>query len=486
MKNCVILAAGDGRRMKSSLPKPLHDVAFKPMLGWVLDTATQVCGKIALVISDDKTPGSGGQLVREYCEQNYRGTEITYFVQNERRGTGHAVIQAGELINATAEYEIIGLHGVEIGGDILVLCGDAPFVDAATINEAYESHKNGRFDITVISAYVEEPTGYGRIIRGKQGIQIKEERDCDGAEREITEVNSGVYWFRAGALKEVLPRIKPENAAGEYYLTDTLEAASHIGFTVQAFRSMNRHFCLGANFRRDLRELSKIAYNNEINRVLDSGVDVIGENVLIGPDVCIGMDTKILPNTIICGSTVIGEDCVIGPNCVIKSCAIGSGVVLDNVKATDAVVEDGAKVGPFAQLRPGTRIRKNVKIGNFVEIKNSDVGAKTSVAHLTYIGDSDVGGGCNFGCGCVTANYDGVRKFRTTIGDDCFIGCNTNFIAPVTVGDRATTAAGSTIYRDVPPESLAIERGEQVNKPGWVIKEIKKSDSGAQNFGKSI
>lgn len=469
MKNCIILAAGDGKRMKSAVPKPLHDVAFKPMLGWVMDTALGICEKIGIIIGD----GESGSLVREYAEKNYRSAELSFYVQSERKGTGHAVMHALDFIRSTAACEIIGLDGVERGGDILVLCGDAPFVDFDTLNAAYKYHRNGKFDVTVISSLLDDPAGYGRIIYGKQGIQIKEERDCAEDERAVREVNSGAYWFGAAALAEILPCLTADNSAGEYYLTDTLTAAQHIGFKVQAFRSAKKHFCLGANDRRGLRKLSEIAYKKEINRVLDSGADIVGENVLIGPDVCIGMDTKILPNTIIYGSTVIGEGCTIGPNCVINGCAIGSNVTLDNVRATDAVVEDDARVGPFVQLRAGSRLRRGAKVGDFVEIKNSDIGVKTSVAHLTYIGDSDVGGGCNFGCGCVTANYDGVSKHRTVIGDDCFIGCNTNFIAPVTIGDRVTTAAGSTIYKDVPSESLAIERGEQVVKNGWTVKNKK-------------
>jgi bifunctional UDP-N-acetylglucosamine pyrophosphorylase/glucosamine-1-phosphate N-acetyltransferase len=252
--------------------------------------------------------------------------------------------------------------------------------------------------------------------------------------------------------------------SGEYYLTDTVELLAD---KAGAYKTENSMATLGANNRRGLRRLNKIAAEMIIDNHLDDGIDIIGESSIIGRNAVIGKDTLIMPNTIIKGNTVIGEGCVIGPNTLIDNCEIGKNVTLNNVQAYDSVIEDNVHAGPFVHIRPKTILKKGVKIGDFVEVKNSEIGVKTAIAHLTYIGDSDVGSGVNFGCGCVTANFDGVKKFRTVIGDNAFIGCNTNLIAPVNIGADAATAAGSTITKDVPAGSLAIERGEMEIKENW-------------------
>lgn len=441
---CVVLAGGEGKRMKSERPKVLCEVLKKPMLGWVLDAAERIgFDKIGVVT------GFKRELTEFYL--NGRDSETSTFFQERQLGTGDAVKQAAALISET--------------DCVCVLCGDAPFVDAETLRRSFELHKSSGAGVTVITAEISEPAGYGRIIRenGKFAA-IREQKDCSPDEDKICEVNSGAYWFDSRLLLEALPKLTDNNANGEFYLTDCVELIGNAA----AFKSENPDIVLGANTRKTLLELNERARQAVFRRLMDGGVSFITtDGIIIGADVRIGSDTLILPNTIILGKTVIGKGCEIGANSYIEDCRIGDNVTLDNVKACEAVIEDGVKIGPFAQLRPGTVIRRGVKIGDFVEIKNSDIGENTAVAHLTYLGDSDVGRGVNFGCGCVTANYDGVNKFRTEIGSHAFIGCNTNLIAPVKIGENATTAAGSTITKEVPPNSLAVERGQTRIIENW-------------------
>ncbi len=441
---CVILAGGEGKRMMSERPKVLCGVLKKPMLGWVLDTAMSFGFDEIGVVTGYKS-----ELTEEYLQT--RSGNISTFYQEKRLGTGDAVKQALELIS-----------GVDC---VCVLCGDAPFIDKETLRGSLEFHKSSGAGVTVITAKLDDPTGYGRIIRdGDRFTAIREQKDCSPEEAKICEVNSGAYWFNSKALISALPKLTTNNANGEFYLTDCVQI---IG-SAAAFTSENPDIVLGANTRRGLLELNEKARQKVFERLMDEGVSFITtDGIIIGADVKIGCDTLILPNTVILGKTKIGKGCEIGANSHIEDCVIGDNVTLDNVKACEAVIEDNVKIGPFAQLRPGTTIRKGVKIGDFVEIKNSDIGENTAVAHLTYLGDSDVGRGVNFGCGCVTANYDGVNKFRTEIGDHAFIGCNTNLIAPVKIGENATTGAGSTITREVPPNSLAVERSQTRIIENW-------------------
>jgi len=442
---CIILAGGAGKRMKSERPKVLCEVLKKPMLGWVMDAAEKFGFDETAVITGYKK-----ELTEEFI--NKRGKAVYTYFQREQKGTGDAVKQAAEFIEA-AEY-------------VCVLSGDAPFIDEETLKKSLELHKSTKAAVTVITAEIDDPTGYGRIIRDNDGkfSAIREQKDCSPEEAEICEVNSGAYWFNSDALLRALPRLTDSNASGEFYLTDCVELIGG----AQAFKSENPDIVLGANTRRALMELNEKARLRVIGRLLDEGVSFISaDGVVIGADVRIGCDTTVLPNTMILGNTVIGKDCEIGANSHIEDCTIGDNVILNNVQAYSSTVEDNVKIGPFAQLRPGTVIRKGVKIGDFVEVKNSDIGENTSIAHLTYVGDSDVGRGVNFGCGCVTANYDGVNKFRTEIGSYAFIGCNTNLIAPVKIGENATTAAGSTITKEVPPNSLALERSQTKIIENW-------------------
>lgn len=437
---CIILAAGDGKRMRSNKPKTLMKILFKPMLGWVLDSAEAISpDEICVVV------GSGEEAVRNYLSSRQR--DYTIARQTERKGTGHAVMQAEEVLKNSR--------------NVLVLCGDAPFIDPETIKGALKLHTEGGCGVTVIAAVPDDPFGYGRILRDESGdlLRIIEQKDASYEERKITEINSGAYWFDSAALLAALPKLSDDNASGEYYLTDAAAVIRGDGKRAAVYTAENKYIILGANSRTDLHNLNTYAREKKLKELMESGVELpCTDGIIIGCDVEIGQDTVILPGTIIRGKCRIGSNCEIGPNSLLEDTVVGDGVVLNNVQAYQSVVESGAHIGPFAQLRSGSHIGQNVKIGDFVEIKNSNIGEKTSAAHLTYIGDSDVGRGVNFGCGCVTANYDGISKFRTKIGDDAFIGCNTNLVAPVEIGANATTGAGSTITGNVPPNALALER----------------------------
>ena len=446
---CIVLAAGDGKRMRSNRPKVLMNVLFKPMLGWVLDSAEETGVDEVCVVA-----GNQAQQVTDYLEK--REKPYTTVLQLERKGTGHAVMQAEEVLKRSE--------------NVLVLCGDAPFMDSDTLKKALELHKKENCGVTVISASIDEPFGYGRIVRDEKGFLLKivEQKDATDEEKQIKEINSGAYWFEGAALAEALPKLSDSNAAGEYYLTDAVSLIRDSGKKAAVYTAENVDIVLGANSRAVLNALNEKARKSKLKKLMDGGVEFpCTDGIIIGTDVIIGQDTVILPNTVIRGKTVIGESCEIGPNSLIENTTVGNGVRLNNVQAFDSVVEEGATIGPFAQLRPNSHIGKRVKIGDFVEIKNSNIGEKTSVAHLTYLGDSDVGRGVNFGCGCVTANYDGINKYRTVIGDDAFIGCNTNLIAPVEIGDNAATGAGSTITKNVPPNALAVERAETRIIENW-------------------
>lgn len=441
-KCAVILAGGQGKRMRSELPKPMFEVLGEPMLEWVIK-ACEESGITDICV----VKGYNAEVIEDYL-----GGRCDTVHQTERKGTGHAVMTATEWLKGKNTENVV------------ILNGDAPFVDAETITSSFKQHKENSNAVTVITAEVSEPYGYGRIIRSGDGSGIRgivEEKDATLEQKKIHEINSGAYWFNTESLIAALGELKPNNAQNEYYLTDTVFILLDMGKRAEAYRTENPDAVLGANDRKGLLLLNDTARKNIIDKHLDSGVEFLcTDGVSIGRNVKIGVGTKILQGTIIKGNTIIGENCVIGPNCLIENSTVGDNTVLNYVQAYDSVVEDNVKIGPFVQLRPNSHIRSHVKIGDFVEIKNSDIGEYTSVSHLTYVGDSDVGRNVNFGCGVATANYDGEKKFRTKIGNNAFIGCNTNLVAPVTVGNDAYTAAGSTVTKDVPDGSLAIERAE--------------------------
>lgn len=455
--NCaVILAAGEGTRMKSKKPKVLAEVLYTPMIDWVIDSA-KACAleeKDICVVT-----GHGKELLCAHLPQGIATVE-----QTQRLGTGHAVLQAKDFIQK---------HG---SGNVLVLNGDAPLMDEETVSCALEYHTRCNAAVTVISAAVEDPTGYGRIVRDARGdfAAIVEERDATDEQRAICEVNSGAYWFDCQALLVALDRLQSNaacrrNSAGECYLTDAVSILRSMRQKVMTFTAQSADVVRGANDRIQLAALNEIARMRIINHHRKNGVSIpFADGIVIAPGVQIGRDAEILRGTTLKGSTVIAEDALIGPDTTLDSCTVGEGAVLLSVYGENATIGAGTRMGPFTHLRPGTVVGKDVRVGNFVEIKNSNIGDEAKVSHLSYIGDTDMGPQVNVGCGCATANFTGKEKFRTTIGEHAFIGCDTTLVAPVTVGDRAYTASGSVITEDVPDDALALGRARQVIKRDWV------------------
>ena len=446
----VILAAGEGKRMKSKLPKVLHKVQGKAMVDWVIDTAKEAGAEdICVVVGHGKD-----KVISELSGRN-----IKFAIQSEQLGTGHAVMQAGNFIEENA--------------DIIVFYGDTPLITAQTIKKMLDFHRSENNSITIISVIIDNPSGYGHIIRDKNGLFVKniEHKDANNEEKAIKEVNTGIYCFKGSALKKGLSLLKNDNVQKEYYLPDTLEIILADGGKVNAMVANDAEEFLGVNSRVQLADAEAVMRRRINIKHMENGVTMIDPSrTYIEADAVIGCDTTLLPGVIIEGSTVIGEDCVIGPDSRLTNTKLGNGVVFQYSTAIDSFIDDDTKVGPYAYIRPNCSIGKNVKIGDFVEIKNTNIGDGTKVSHLTYVGDSDVGERINFGCGTVTVNYDGHKKYRTVIDDDVFIGCNANLVAPVKIGKGAYIAAGSTITDEVPENSLAIARERQINKNGWVKK----------------
>lgn len=459
IKSAIILAGGKGTRMKSQKPKVLSEILFKPMLGHVLDHCKE-SGILDICV----VTGYKSELVEEYIDNYAKNNKlnVTTALQSEQKGTGHAVMMALDFLKENSN------------SDVVVLCGDAPFVDADTIKEAYNSHKEKENAVTVITADIEKPQGYGRIIR-KHGkvTAIVEQKDCTDEQAKVSEINSGAFWFKSSVLIETLDKLTPNNSQGEYYLTDTLSIALKSNERVDSFIAKNSDVVLGANSRKDLYNLSEKMRLSVIDKLFDLGVEFVStDGVCICADAVIGADTKILGGTIIKEGVVIGSDCVIGPNTLISDSSIGDRVVLNSTQCYQSKIHSDVEIGPFVHIRPNSEIKSFVHIGDFVEVKNSTIGEGTGISHLTYIGDSDVGKNINFGCGVVTVNYDGVNKNRCVIEDDAFVGCNTNLVAPVHVGKGAYIAAGSTITADIPSEALGIARSRQTIKKDFAKKKL--------------
>ena len=360
---CIVLAAGDGKRMKSNKPKVLMNVLFTPMLGWVLDNAEKLNpDEICIVV------GSGEDLVKKYLST--RSGKYTTVTQKERKGTGHAVMQAEETLKGCK--------------NVLVLCGDAPFMDENTLSAALEAHRKGKCGATVIAASPDNPFGYGRIVRDEKGdlLKIVEQKDASPEEQKIAEINSGAYWFDSKALLEALPKLSDNNAAGEFYLTDAIALIKQSGKRTAVYTAENKHIVLGANSRADLNALNDYARMKIINGLMAKGVEFpCTDGVIIGKEAEICMDTVILPNTIIRGKSKIGFNCEIGPNSLIEDTTVGDGVALNNVQSYQSVIESGAKIGPFAQLRPGTHIGQHVKIGDLQHQPYSPRGGRGKRRH---------------------------------------------------------------------------------------------------------
>ncbi len=447
MFTSVILAAGLGNRMKSAMPKVLHKVCGKALCKWVIDASKEAgADKVVTII------GHGADMVRPQIEND---TEIA--VQAEQKGTGHAVMQAADFIK-------------ESQGSVVILNGDTPLIKAETIKKAIEFHNASGNQATVITAILDDATGYGRIVRNADGnvIKIVEHKDATEEERKINEINSGMYVFDAQSLVYSLDKLEPNNAQGEYYLTDTLEILLSAGKKIGAYAIEDNDEIRGINNRIQLNEAETIM-RDRINRFhMTEGVTMINPSAAyIEAGVKIGRDTIIGANVELKGNTVIGEGCEIGQGSRLENAVLGNNVTVMSSVVLDSEIGDGTNVGPFAYVRPNCKVGESVKVGDFVEIKNTNIDDGTKISHLTYIGDSDVGKNVNFGCGTVTCNYDGTKKYRSQIGDNVFVGCNTNLVSPVKVGDRSYIAAGSTITEDIPEGSLSIARSHQTNKEGW-------------------
>ncbi len=451
MYNCaIILAAGKGKRMKSSMPKVVHKVCGKEMVNHVIDNVRKANIKyVNLVI------GKGSETVKEHTKDR----NVTYSMQEEQLGTGHAVICAEEFLR-------------DKKGTVAIFTGDAPLITNETIQELFKFHNNGEFAATLISSTVQDPTGYGRIIREASGEvkKIVEHKDCNEEELNVNEINSGMYCFDIEVLLTSLKSLNNDNSQGEYYLTDVIEiikkSEEKVGAIVVPYEEI-----MGVNSRVQLSEAETVMRKRINHKHMVNGVTFIDcKSTYIDVDVEIGHDTIIYPGCVIQGNTTIKEECTLYSNSRICNSVIESGVIVENSVILESHVGEGTTVGPFAYIRPESKIGKSARIGDFVEIKKSTIGDNTKVSHLTYIGDAEVGSKCNFGCGTVVVNYDGQKKQKTIIGNNSFIGCNTNLISPVKVNDNTYIAAGSTITKEVPEGSLAIARSKQINKEGWLDK----------------
>jgi UDP-N-acetylglucosamine pyrophosphorylase (EC 2.7.7.23)/glucosamine-1-phosphate N-acetyltransferase (EC 2.3.1.157) len=450
----IILAAGQGTRMKSKLYKVLHPVCGKPMVAHLMDQVSGIdANKIITVI------GHGAEEVRKLLDGR---CEFVY--QKEQLGTAHAVLQAKDLLQ-------------DEEGTTLVLCGDTPLLKRETIHALLKHHEDSKADMTVLTAIAPDPTGYGRVIRNELGEveKIVEHKDASEEELKVREINAGTYCFDNRKLFAALEKVSNDNAQGEYYLPDVLEILKREGMRVSAYQTDDFYETLGVNDRVALAEAEAILRKRINEGLMKSGVTIIDpSNTYIGPDVKIGPDTVIYPGTIIQGETTIGSDCRIGPNTEISNCQIGDGTVIRHSALFDSRIGSSVQIGPFAHIRPQSDIGDSVRVGNFVEIKKSTFGKGSKASHLSYIGDAEVGANVNLGCGSITVNYDGVSKYKTVIEDDAFIGCNANLIAPVTIGKGAFIAAGSTITTHVPANALSIARSRQVNKENYREKLFKR------------
>lgn len=446
----VILAAGKGTRMKSALPKVLHTVGGKPMVQQVLNAANQAGSSRNIVVV-----GFGAEQVEKMI-----GSQAEFVVQEQQLGTGHAVRQAENLLK-------------DFAGTVMILCGDTPLLEGETLARLYAEHRAAGAVATVLTARMPDPFGYGRVIRdaGGQVIKIVEQKDASPVELTVNEVNTGIYCFDRAALFAALAGIRCDNQQGEYYLTDVIAILAAQKAKVWAVVAEDYQQTLGINSRLQMAEAEKILRRRKLNEVMESGVTIMDpDSTFIDAEVTIGTDTVIYPFTWLEGATSIGRGCSIGPSTRIQNTKIGDGVTLHFTYAHDCRVEDHVTVGPYVHLRPDTVLSEGVKVGNFVEVKNSQVGKNSKIPHLSYIGDTDMGARVNIGSGTITVNYDGKKKHRTTIEDEAFIGCNSNLVAPVTVGNGAYVAAGSTITKNVPPVGLGVARARQVNIDGWAGK----------------
>lgn len=450
----VILAAGKGTRMKSDLPKVLHPLLGEPMIAYVVRALEQAgAGHILAVL------GHGGQQVEQVLQDR---AEPVY--QKEQLGTGHALLMALPQLLAWG------------GGDCLVVCGDTPLLTGETLTDLRLRRRREGAQATVLTALLEEPRGYGRIIKeGNRVTAIVEEKDADENQRQIREVNAGAYCFDLGWLSKALEQLTPANAQGEYYLTDVIAYLAAQGQLVTSCQVEQPEEIWGINDRLQLAKAQDRLRHRILEGHMLAGVTVEEPNTtIVGPLVEIGRDTVLETGCQLFGRTVIGEACVIGPRSRITDCSIGKGTKVNQSTMEGCETGEGCQIGPYTYLRPGCVLADKVKAGGFVEMKKVKADTDAKIPHLSYMGDCTIGKKVNVGAGTITCNYDGVNKFPTVIGDGAFIGSNTNLVAPVNVGPGAYTAAGSTITEDVPANSLGVARGRQTNILDWKNRPSKK------------
>ncbi|MBC1757194.1 bifunctional UDP-N-acetylglucosamine diphosphorylase/glucosamine-1-phosphate N-acetyltransferase GlmU [Listeria seeligeri] len=443
----VVLAAGQGTRMKSKLYKVLHPVCGKPMVEHVVDQiSTLDVDKVVTIV------GHGAEKVQEHL-----AGKSEFVKQEEQLGTAHAVLQAKAAL-------------AEKDGVTLVVCGDTPLIEASTMEALLKYHHEKRAKATILTTVIEDPTGYGRIIRDDLGIveKIVEHKDATEKEQRISEINTGTYCFDNKALFEALEKVSNDNVQGEYYLPDVIKILKDSDEVVAAYRMESFEESLGVNDRIALAEASKLMQRRINENHMRNGVTLVNpESTYIDINVKIGQDTVVEPGVMLRGDTVIGDDCVVTSGSEIVNSIIGERVHIRSSSIFESKVGDDVQIGPYAHLRPESDIHNHVKIGNYVETKKAVVGEGTKLPHFIYMGDAEIGKNVNIGCGSIAVNYDGKNKAKTIIGDDVFVGCNSNLVAPVKVGNRAFIAAGSTITKDVPDDALGIARAKQDNKIGY-------------------
>jgi bifunctional UDP-N-acetylglucosamine pyrophosphorylase/glucosamine-1-phosphate N-acetyltransferase len=441
-------------------------VAGQAMVLYSVGLGLRVAGdRVAVVV------GYQADLVRQVIDSatsgKRGGSPVAIVEQREQLGTGHAVLQSRPVF-------AVGKRGAP--SCYLILSGDTPLLREATVRELLRVHEAERATVTILTAVLEDASGYGRVVRAhsaERGVsRIVEDRDANTEEQAIREINAGTYVVDGEFLFSALEKLDPGNAQGEYYLTDIIHRAVEQGRRVAAVVLDNPYEGLGVNTRRQLAEAEQVVRQQIRDRWLDAGVTMIDPaSIWIDAAVMIGKDTVLYPNVTLEGATVIGEDCVLRSNTRLTRCIVGNGVeILDHCVCADSHIEDGAHMGPFAHLRPGVVVRKKAKVGNFVEMKKTDLGEGSKANHLSYLGDTKIGKGVNIGAGTITCNYDGLRKYQTVIGDGVFVGSDTQLIAPVTVGAGAIIAAGTTVTEDVPADALVIGRVPQVNRAGWAAR----------------
>ncbi|MCF7923549.1 MAG: bifunctional UDP-N-acetylglucosamine diphosphorylase/glucosamine-1-phosphate N-acetyltransferase GlmU [Candidatus Izimaplasma sp.] len=445
-KYAIILAAGKGTRMKTELPKCAYPLLKKPMIAYIVENLykSTVIDELITVVGHKK------QIIKDILN-----SRVTYAHQEEQLGTGHAVMMCKDLIKEP--------------GYTIILPGDMPLIDELVIKDAIQFHENENNDLTVVSTKLNDPSGYGRIIRVKKKLQaIVEEKDATEKQQEINEVNTGIYIVDNELLFGSLDKISNNNAQNEYYLTDIVKVLKKDNKKISTYLLKKSFKAMGINDLYNLSQAESILRHEINKKFMRSGVAMINpDTITIGDNVVIEQNVTISPNTYITGNSIIKKNAKVGPSTEIHNSVIGEDVNIKHSLIYNSEVKANSTVGPFAHLRDGAIIGENNRIGNFVEIKKSSTGKTFKASHLAYIGDAEIGNDVNFGCGSITVNYDGVNKYKTQIGDGVFVGCNANLIAPIIIDDNSTIAAGSTLDKNVPKDTLAIARSYQVNKENY-------------------